>query len=111
MTFRYYNCVPQTPNLNRDVWLSYERVERSLSQTDSLFVLNINLCNGKYIGSGVGVPDVCIKCIFSLTTHKCLLSVVCGNTNVSTSAKLTLAQIDSDYKINLEQFVPFIINF
>ena len=109
MTFRYYNCVPQVVSLNRGVWLSYERVERKLSESDSIFVIIVNHYNGKFIGASVAVPNVCIKCLFSLTTHKCLLSVACSNINQSSSQRLPIATLDKNYGINIEQFVPFAI--
>jgi endonuclease G len=32
LTFRFYNCIPQTPNLNRGIWKGYEQKIRKLSQ-------------------------------------------------------------------------------
>ena len=37
-TFRYYNVLPQTPNLNRGIWKQWEEKTRTISQTDSLLV-------------------------------------------------------------------------
>ena len=37
-TFRYYNCLPQTPNLNRGIWKVWETKIRKESQTDSLLL-------------------------------------------------------------------------
>lgn len=67
-TFRFYNCLPQTPNLNRGIWKSWEDKIRDESQTDSLLVF----CGGKFgtktIGKGVAVPDYCWKIVKSLKT-------------------------------------------
>lgn len=44
LTFRYYNCLPQTPNLNRGVWKVNEEQVRAWSQSDSLLVV----CGGSF---------------------------------------------------------------
>ena len=71
-TFRFYNCLPQTPNLNRGIWKSWEDKIRDESQTDSLLVM----CGGKFgskkIGKGVAVPDYCWKIVKSLKTDTIL---------------------------------------
>lgn len=71
-TFRFYNCLPQTPNLNRGLWKSWEDKIRDESQTDSLQVI----CGGKFgnkkIGKGVAVPDYCWKIVKSLKTNTVL---------------------------------------
>ena len=110
MTFRFYNCVPQTPNLNRDIWLSYEKVERAISQSDSILVVNICTFSNRTIGSNIAVPDYCIKFIFSLSSHKNLLSVVCKNSPMASSQRLPVNQIEKNYKINLSSFLPFQIS-
>jgi endonuclease G len=72
MTFRFYNCLPQYPNLNRDIWKKGETQIRLESQSDSLLVV----CGGffstadKKIGSNVQVPTYCWKVVMSLTTKK-----------------------------------------
>jgi endonuclease G len=38
-TFRFYNCVPQTPALNRGIWKHFETLIRKESQTDSLLII------------------------------------------------------------------------
>ena len=107
LTFRYYNCVPQWPDLNRNVWLSYERLERAYSQTDSVFVLNINIVNNNRLKGVVGIPDYCIKSIWSLTSHKCLLSVICNNAIKSSSSLISTSSLDSKYNLTIEKFLPF----
>jgi len=72
-TFRYYNCLPQTPNLNRGVWKKWEFGIRVESQTDSLFIVCGGIfLSGKVIGDKVAVPDYCFKIVQSLRTKKIL---------------------------------------
>ena len=71
-TFRFYNCLPQTPNLNRGIWKVWEEKIREKSQTDSLEIV----CGGKFgkktIGDKVAVPDYCFKIVKSLKTNTIL---------------------------------------
>lgn len=79
MTFRYYNCCPQTPLLNRGVWKHYETVVRKMSQTDSLLVICYNHFSDKKLRMSVAIPDVCTKLVYSLTTNKLVLAVSLTN--------------------------------
>lgn len=74
MTFRYYNCLPQTPNLNRGVWKTYETRIREWSQTDSLLIICGGVFGEKRIRT-ISVPDYCWKVVQSLSTRKILF---CG---------------------------------
>lgn len=68
-TFRYYNCIPQTPNLNRGIWKVWEDRIRTESQSDSLMVI----CGSKYGKKKIGkiyVPAYCFKIVKSLSTGK-----------------------------------------
>lgn len=68
-TFRFYNCIPQTPNLNRGIWKHYETEIRKLSQTDSLLIL----CGAIYPDTVTGqlhIPHHCWKLVKSLTTNQ-----------------------------------------
>jgi endonuclease G len=73
LTFFFYNAVPQTPNLNRGVWKTYEEKIRDLSQRDSLLVI----CGGVYDSNyqtlkngNVVIPKYCWKIVKSLSTGK-----------------------------------------
>ena len=71
LTFRYYNCLPQTPNLNRGIWKTYETKIREWSQSDSLLVI----CGGVFGGQkikNISVPDFCWKVVQSLSSKKIL---------------------------------------
>lgn len=85
LTFRYYNCVPQTPELNRGIWKHYESVVRKMSETDSLFIVCYNHLSTLKLRERVSVPDTCYKFVYSLTTHKLLLSI--GLPNVACPVK------------------------
>ena len=39
MTFRFYNCLPQYPNLNRGAWKRWENTIRKDSRLDSLRII------------------------------------------------------------------------
>ena len=70
LTFRFYNCLPQTPNLNRGIWKHWESVARKESQTDSLFVVAGGIWTSNKHEGKLFIPDQCWKVIFSKTTHK-----------------------------------------
>jgi endonuclease G len=69
-TFRFYNCLPQYPNLNRGVWKRWENRARELSQKDSILII----CGGKFgektIGEKVYVPEYCWKVIYSMKSGR-----------------------------------------
>jgi endonuclease G len=69
-TFRFYNCLPQYPNLNRGVWKRWENRARELSQKDSLLIICGGQFSEKTIGEKVYVPDYCWKVIYSLKSNK-----------------------------------------
>lgn len=80
MTFRYWNCCPQTPQLNRGIWKVNETEIRKISQTDSLLVLCGSFYNKRYIGNGVFIPDTCWKVVYSLSKKTVIMSNVFTNT-------------------------------
>ncbi len=77
-TFRYYNVIPQTANLNRGIWRALETKVRKASQKEELFIA----CGGffseknKRIGKNVYVPDTCYKVVLSIETGKVLYSMI-----------------------------------
>ncbi len=70
MTFRFYNCLPQYPNLNRGIWKKWETKIRKESQTDSLLIICGGIFSTRIIGDSVYVPDYCWKVVFSLSKKK-----------------------------------------
>lgn len=80
-TFKYYNALPQTPNLNRGSWKKVENQVRKLSQTDSLLVIAGATDYSK--DSHGYVPKVFFKVVYSLTSGKCLISGTFTNNDKS----------------------------
>jgi len=98
MTFRYYNCLPQTPNLNRGIWKHWETVIREESKSDSLLVICGGVFSNKKMGN-VYVPDFCWKIVKSLSTGK--IKHVLWFTNAesnSTCQELSLADLQKKLK-------------
>lgn len=79
VTFRYYNCVPQTPLLNRGAWKSYESKIRNLSYTDSLFVICYNHFSDKKLNERVSIPDTCYKFVYALSDKSLKISIAYTN--------------------------------
>jgi len=105
-TFKFYNCMPQTPKLNRGIWKSYETEIRKVSQSDSLLVI----CGGIYEdrclpGSEVYVPTYCWKVVKSLRTGKIIYVLFFTNEMETSSVKkMTVEQLEKKlgYKINFK---------
>lgn len=73
-TFKYHNCLPQTPNLNRGKWKIVENRVRELSQTDSLLVVT-----GAYEYDANKVPKRFFKIAYRLPDGYCLYAVEATN--------------------------------
>ena len=69
-TFRFYNCIPQTPNLNRGIWKVWETEIRKESQTDSLYVICGGVWTENRMVKNMPIPDHCWKIVISLTTKQ-----------------------------------------
>lgn len=92
LTFRYYNCLPQTPNLNRGVWKVNEEQVREWSQSDSLLVV----CGGSFGKKKIGriaVPDYCWKVVQSLSTKKVLYCGWFTNTTAATVEEVSVVEL------------------
>ena len=103
-TFRFYNCLPQTANLNRGIWKKWETTIRKESQSDSLLVI----CGGtfetkKLIGNGVWVPIHCWKIVISLSKNTVTHCLYFTNNNNAEVKELKLTELKKlvDYKIDL----------
>jgi endonuclease G len=78
LTFRFYNCLPQTGNLNRGIWKTWESRIRNISASDSLLIIcGGQFTEGKILGitaeqkrDSIAVPDHCWKIVISLTDHQ-----------------------------------------
>jgi endonuclease G len=79
-TFRYYNCLPQAPNLNRGSWKTTETVVRKLSQKDSLLIIAGGIWGKKpNVVNGMTIPDSCYKVVYSLSTRKLIFCYTFAN--------------------------------
>lgn len=61
LTFRYYNCVPQSKILNRGIWKDKESLVREMSQKDTVSVLCFARDFKKV--SKLYVPTICGKIV------------------------------------------------
>lgn len=93
-TFRFYNCVPQTPRLNRGIWKTYETSIRKLSQTDSLYIIAGSIFGTKTIGlNKIAVPDYCWKVVYSLSTKKVIECLIFPNDNSDSVRSIDLQEL------------------
>ena len=99
-TFRFYNALPQTPNLNRGVWKRWETELRKKSQTDSLLIIcgGVFTENDKKIGDGVWVPSTCWKIVIQLKTNKILHVLLFENDSDAKVEEITLEKLEAILK-------------
>jgi endonuclease G, mitochondrial len=92
-TFRYYNCMPQTGNLNMGIWKSWETRIRKESQEDSLVITCGGIFDNQYIGNGVAVPKYCYKIVQSATSGTYLHILLFTNTSEATVQNITMEDL------------------
>lgn len=80
LTFRFYNCYPQTPELNRGSWRTLESEVRDLSKNDTLLVFIGGFYNNNKIGKDVSIPDTCWKVVYHIKTKTYKYSNIFTNT-------------------------------
>ena len=103
-TFRFYNCVPQTPHLNRGVWKHYETEIRKLSWTDSLLVITGSIFGDKTIpNTKVAIPDYCWKIAQSLTDKRIIYCFIISNDLECKYQSLTIGELQS----KLNYLIPY----
>lgn len=78
-TYRYWNCIPQYPNLNRGIWKVLEVQIRKLSVTSNLLVLDGGFDYYKYKESKLYVPSRCWKVCISLDTNSVIYCKIYSN--------------------------------
>jgi endonuclease G len=94
-TFRFYNCLPQTPNLNRGVWKKWETEIRKESQINELYIIAGGHFTKKIIiGNGVWVPTHCFKVVQDVKTKKIKHVLYFTNTNQATCTIMSLEQLE-----------------
>ena len=97
MTFRYYNCLPQTANLNRGVWKVNETEVRKWSKKEKLYII----CGGYFKSKkvkNIAVPEACWKVVQSVKTKEVLF---CGwfiNSKHATVEEITVAELEKRLK-------------
>ncbi len=108
-TFRYFNCFPQTPNLNRGIWQKVEITVVAMSQKDSLIVIAGGLYGSNKIGNNVSVPDTCWKIVYSLSKRKIIISKIFTNTKDSKMSDISFTTLRkiilSRYRIDLKKLL------
>lgn len=100
LTFRYYNCLPQTANLNRGLWKRNETDVREWSQKEKLYII----CGGYFSGKKMGntlVPSYCWKVVQSVDTKKVLFVGWFSNTSKATLDTLTIAGLEKKLKTKI----------
>lgn len=96
LTFRYYNRIPQTKELNRGIWKKDETKIRKISQTDSLIIY----CGGYWDSScklvnGMKIPKQCWKVVYSLSQKKVIYCYVFTNTETPIKTEWSLANLEA----------------
>jgi endonuclease G len=107
LTFRFYNCLPQYPNLNRGIWKKWENKIREESQIDSLLIICGAKFSDKKTSNNLHIPDECFKIVKSLRTGE--IKWVLWFKNVSKEAEkffqiISLEELEKKlgYKIELK---------
>ena len=94
-TFRFYNCLPQTPNLNRGIWKKWESEIRKESQINELYIITGGHFTTKItIGDGVWVPTHCFKVVQDVKTKKIKHVLFFTNTEEATCTIMTLKDLE-----------------
>ena len=104
LTFRDYNRIPQTKELNRGIWKSDESLIRSLSQKDSLIIY----CGGIWgksskIINGMKIPFNCWKVVYSLSKKKIIYCKIFTNSDTPKSSDVDIKSLESaiGYSLNV----------
>jgi endonuclease G len=106
LTFRYYNCVPQNPKMNRGPWKKVETEVRQWSQTRELKVVCINIFENNFIpNTKVAVPTECIKLIYDAKTKESIAGYIFKNNSSAQVIKLSPEEIIKVKNLNIIQFI------
>lgn len=103
LTFRYYNCVPQTVKMNRGIWKRWETDIRQLSQQKKLFIIAGSIYGKKKLGNDkIGVPTHCYKIVANANTNKIIHILVFPNNKSNTFQIVSLTELKQrlGYKVN-----------
>jgi endonuclease G len=97
LTFRYYNCLPQTANLNRGLWKRNEADVRKWSQREKLYIICGGHFGTKKMGDAI-VPNYCWKVVQSVATKEVLFCGWFSNTTQAKLDTLTVAELEMKLK-------------
>ncbi|MES2761752.1 MAG: DNA/RNA non-specific endonuclease [Bacteroidota bacterium] len=97
LTFRYYNCLPQTTNLNRGIWKKNETLVRKWSQTQKLYIICGGYFKSKKIGN-IAVPDYCWKVVQSCKTKDILFCGWFKNSAKATVEEISVSELEKRLK-------------
>lgn len=102
LTFRFYNAMPQSPNLNRGLWKHYEKLTRELSQNDSLMIYVGGFYGSNWIGKNhVGVPDTCFRVVQRIRDGQIVFSLGFTNSRINNQVfNLDVSAIEKRIGIN-----------
>lgn len=92
LTFRYYNCLPQTANLNRGKWKANETLIRKWSQTQKLYIVCGGFFGSKKMGSTT-VPSYCWKVVQSVKTKEVLYCGWFTNSKTATEEEISVTEL------------------
>jgi endonuclease G len=95
LTFRYYNCLPQTVKLNRGIWKKWETTIRKESQDEKLIIITGGVFDGNAtIGQQqVAVPSECYKIVLDSATKKILHCLIFKNDNSNEAKEISLPDL------------------
>jgi endonuclease G, mitochondrial len=104
-TFWYYNCTPQTVNLNRGKWKTDETSIREQSKQAKMLVICGSYFSNKTIGNGVYVPKICWKVVQNTKTKEIVLCRTYTNTSTCEIKDLTLGEMENLTKVKIGAYL------
>lgn len=107
LTFRYYNCVPQTKTLNRGIWKQYETKVRDFSQTDSVLVICFNDFSTNKVEpvTKMPIPTYCVKALWSLSKNQWLFIAMFENDLDPVVKEITSVEFKNTFKVDLSSLI------
>lgn len=102
LTFRYYNCVPQNPKMNRGPWKKVETQLRIISQQKELFIVCVNIFGNNFLkNSKVGIPTECIKLVYDAKTMEPIVGYIFSNTSSANFVELPPDEVIKSRNLNI----------
>ncbi len=102
LTFRFYNCIAQTPKLNRGKWKTFETNIRELSQTDSLLIICGGIYGKEKINTKLTKAEYCFKIVYSFKKKKVIFCKIFDNKSKDNTVRdITIKELEKLAGINL----------